>query len=42
MPTDPERIPELVKQAWPGYKMECGPCAETKNGRVRPDVLYFR
>jgi FkbM family methyltransferase len=42
VPTDPERIPELVHKAWPGYKMECGPCAETEDGRVRPDVLYFR
>ena len=41
LPTDPERIPELVRKAWPDYKMECGPCAETKDGRVRPDVLYF-
>lgn len=39
-PTDPERIPELVRQAWEGYRMECGPCAEA-NGRVRPDILYF-
>jgi FkbM family methyltransferase len=39
-PGDPERIPELVRQAWTGYRMECGPCAEA-NGRVRPDVLYF-
>ena len=39
-PSDPEKIPELVRAAWPDYQMECGPCAET-NGRVRPDVLYF-
>jgi FkbM family methyltransferase len=39
-PTDPERIPEIVRKAWSGYRMECGPCAEA-NGRVRPDVLYF-
>ena len=37
---DPERIPVIVRQIWPGYKMECGPCAETR-GRIRPDVLYF-
>lgn len=42
IPTDAERIPEIVKQAWPGYTMECGPCAETPERRVRPDVLYFR
>jgi FkbM family methyltransferase len=40
-PTDPEGIPERVREAWAGYKMECGPCAEA-NGRIRPDVLYFR
>ncbi len=40
-PADPERIPQLVKDAWSGYRMECGPCAEA-DGRVRPDVLYFR
>lgn len=40
-PDDPERIPQLVRAAWDGYKMECGPCAEA-NGRVRPDILYFR
>ncbi len=38
---DPERIPVLVREAWPGYRMECGPCAETPDWRVRPDVLMF-
>jgi FkbM family methyltransferase len=42
LPTDAQRIPEIVKQAWPQYSMECGPCAETPQRRVRPDVLYFR
>ena len=42
VPNDPEKIPELVRQAWPGYRMECGPCAETPDRRIRPDVLYFR
>lgn len=41
VPDDPVKIPELVRQAWDGYKMECGPCAEA-NGHIRPDVLYFR
>jgi FkbM family methyltransferase len=40
-PSDPERIPQLVRAAWPGYKQECGPCAEA-NWSVRPDVQYFR
>jgi FkbM family methyltransferase len=39
-PTDPERIPQLVHEAWAGYRMECGPCAEA-NGHIRPDILYF-
>jgi hypothetical protein len=42
LPTDPERIPQVIRGAWPGYRMECGPCAETEDGHVRPDVLYFR
>ena len=41
VPTDPEQIPAIVRQAWSGYSVECGPCAEA-NGAVRPDVLYFR
>jgi len=40
-PDDPAKIPELVRQAWEGYRMECGPCAYSA-GIVRPDVLYFR
>lgn len=39
-PDDPERIPELVRQAWPGYRMECGPCVYA-HGFIRPEVLYF-
>ena len=39
-PDHPEKIPALVTAAWPGYRMECGPCAEA-NGRIRPDILYF-
>jgi FkbM family methyltransferase len=41
IPSDPEQFPVLVRQAWPNYRMQCGPCAET-NGHVRPDVLYFQ
>jgi hypothetical protein len=40
VPSDPEKLPLLVRQGWTGYQMECGPCAEA-NARVRPDVLYF-
>jgi FkbM family methyltransferase len=39
-PDHPITIPAVVRQAWAGYKMECGPCAEA-NHAVRPDVLYF-
>lgn len=40
-PDDPRVIPELVKAAWDGYRMECGPCADGTTF-VRPDILYFR
>ena len=39
-PDHPKKVPELVRAAWPGYTVECGPCAEA-NHAVRPDVLYF-
>lgn len=42
MPTDEVRIPEAVRNSWQGYRMSCGPCLETKTGRVRPDILYFQ
>lgn len=42
LPTDAVRIPEVVKAAWPGYAATCGPCVETDDGHVRPDVIYFR
>jgi FkbM family methyltransferase len=41
LPEDPHKIPQLVRDAWPGYRMECGPCTYA-NGNIRPDVLYFR
>jgi len=40
-PDHPETIPKMVRAVWPGYSVECGPCAEA-NHAVRPDVLYFR
>jgi len=39
-PDDPEKIPALVQAAWPGYRIECGPCADVTT-YVRPDVLHF-
>lgn len=40
-PDHPVVIPNIIRAARPDYKIECGPCAES-NGRIRPDVLYFR
>jgi FkbM family methyltransferase len=42
LPTDPQKMPELVHQAWPGYTMACGPCKEDPGYRIWPEVLYFR
>jgi FkbM family methyltransferase len=42
LPDDPIAIPRTVKAIWDGYTEECGPCLETKDARIRPDVLYFR
>jgi len=39
-PDHPTKVPELVRAAWSGYTVECGPCLEA-NQAVRPDVLYF-
>jgi hypothetical protein len=40
MPDHPVVIPKLILEAWPGYKIDCGPCAIAEN-KIRPDVLYF-
>jgi FkbM family methyltransferase len=40
LPDDPQKLPELVRSAWSGYRMACGPCADGGTF-VRPDVLYF-
>jgi FkbM family methyltransferase len=34
-------VPRSVRQAWPGYKQECGRCMMTEDRRIRPDVVYF-
>jgi len=39
-PDDPEKIPALVRGAWSGYRMQCGPCADVTT-YIRPDVLHF-
>lgn len=36
----PVEVPKAAREAWAGYRIECGPCAYA-NGRVRPDILYF-
>ena len=38
-PSDPDRIPELVRRLWPSYATQCGPCANV-NGRIQPDVMF--
>ena len=38
-PSDPDRIPELVRRLWPGYVTQCGPCANV-NGHIQPDVMF--
>jgi hypothetical protein len=38
----PEAVPRIVRQAWAGYQVECGPCAVVDKTKIRPDVLYFR
>jgi FkbM family methyltransferase len=40
-PEHPEEVPRVVREAWPGYRMECGPCAVI-NARIRPDIQYFQ
>jgi FkbM family methyltransferase len=39
---DAERIPELVRAAWPGYQMRCAGCY-LHRGRflILPDILFF-
>jgi FkbM family methyltransferase len=41
VPDHPVVVPQVIKQAWSGYALECGPCA-VSNARIRPDILYFR
>jgi FkbM family methyltransferase len=41
VPDHPVEVPRAIRDAWSGYRMECGPCAVVDNARIRPDVLYF-
>jgi FkbM family methyltransferase len=36
----PVEVPKAARRAWPGYQVECGPCAMEER-KIRPDVLYF-
>jgi FkbM family methyltransferase len=41
-PDDAVVLPAVIRNAWPGYTMECGPCLEGEGHTfIRPDVLYF-
>ena len=37
-PSDPDRIPALVKRLWPDYAMQCGPCVNM-DGSLQPVAL---
>ena len=39
--TDPADIPTLTHQLWPGYRTECGPCANM-NGHLQPVVMFAK
>jgi len=38
-PTDPDRIPEVVRRLWPNYQSRCGRC-ENVSGSIQPSVLF--
>jgi hypothetical protein len=38
--SDPEQVPILVRNAWPQYRMQCGPCEE-QDFRIIPQTLLF-
>lgn len=40
-PDHPRTVPAAARAAWSNYTVECGDCAEA-NGRIRPDILFFR
>jgi hypothetical protein len=39
-PDDPVEVPKAVRDAWNGYRVECGTCLEA-GWHVRPEVLFF-
>jgi len=40
VPDDPVKVPALVRKAWPGYRMACGPCRDDFSS-IAPVVQYF-
>lgn len=40
LPDDPEAVPAAVKEAWAGYRYECGPCI-VSDLRILPEVFFF-
>lgn len=41
VPDHPVTVPGVIREAWSGYRAECGPCQVTPDARVRPDIIYF-
>jgi FkbM family methyltransferase len=41
LPSDPVDVPRAAREGWSGYEIECGPCS-ISNGRIHPDIFYFR
>jgi FkbM family methyltransferase len=40
LPNDAEKVPELVRKAWSGYRTVGGPCL-LDGLRIRPEVMHF-
>jgi FkbM family methyltransferase len=42
-PDDPVVLPAIIRQAWPDYKMDCGPCEAQMGEQTRlvPHVSFF-
>lgn len=38
----PLEVPQAAREAWAGYRVDCGPCDAPERRRVRPEVLYLR
>jgi FkbM family methyltransferase len=40
MPDHPVVVPQVIRTAWDGYQLECGPCARD-HANIRPDIYWF-